>query len=198
MEVPPKLSGTSPLVPWLNRLREATQSALINSVVNGRYSRGPGGTQLICSAQSTPGTSSTDSIAQHFHIKSIQDDYLTCRTWDGTSEGGSDVYVAKPYEFRRSKTNEVIDGTTFTYTYFSTGTTENKQNNRTSSDGTNSQTECIYPRYSVYSAPSAGYIPLGTIFAIKPTGGTDVTVSGSPVLWVEVSPSRVWARRYTQ
>ena len=56
MEVPPKLSGTSPLVPWLNRLREATQSALINSVVNGRYSRGPGGTQLICSPGQNPNT----------------------------------------------------------------------------------------------------------------------------------------------
>ncbi len=41
---------------------------------------------------------------QRFVIKSITDDYLVCHTWDGTTEGTVDEYVAKPPELRHSRT----------------------------------------------------------------------------------------------
>lgn len=51
MSVPGKLGGTDPIVPWLNKLREAVMAATVNSVVNGRMSRGPGGTQIVCGGE---------------------------------------------------------------------------------------------------------------------------------------------------
>jgi hypothetical protein len=35
---------------------------------------------------------------QMLRLKSIQADYLTCRTWDGTTEGSTDILVAKSYK----------------------------------------------------------------------------------------------------
>jgi hypothetical protein len=39
-------------------------------------------------------------LAQRYKVKSEQDDYLTCRTWDGTIEGDTDIAVAKPPSLR--------------------------------------------------------------------------------------------------
>lgn len=47
-DFPGKLTGTHPLVPWLNSLREACISARVTSVVNGTMTRGPGGTSIVC------------------------------------------------------------------------------------------------------------------------------------------------------
>ena len=33
-------------------------------------------------------------------VKSIENDYLVCHTWDGTNEGTDDIHVAKPHELR--------------------------------------------------------------------------------------------------
>lgn len=38
-------------------------------------------------------------------VKSISNDYLVCRTWDGTTEGDTDLYVAKPYKLRHVAAN---------------------------------------------------------------------------------------------
>ncbi len=35
-------------------------------------------------------------------VTDIQDDYLTCRTWDGVTKGDTDVYVAKPYFLQKT------------------------------------------------------------------------------------------------
>ena len=37
--------------------------------------------------------------------------------WDGTSDGPSDIYVAKVHKLRHSITSEVIEGVTYAYTY---------------------------------------------------------------------------------
>jgi hypothetical protein len=44
----------------------------------------------------------TCTITQRFLYKSIQDDYLVCRTWNGTTEGDEDVKIARPWLLRRS------------------------------------------------------------------------------------------------
>ena len=38
-----------------------------------------------------------ESGIARLRVKSVQDDHLVCRTWDGTTEGTSDIKVAKPY-----------------------------------------------------------------------------------------------------
>lgn len=77
-----------------------------------------------------------------YKYKSMSGDYLTCRTWDGTTEGDTDIYIAKPYKLRRSIASETIDGTLVSYTYAS-------DSERTATDGTNSETQKIVPRYLV-------------------------------------------------
>ena len=193
MEVPPKLSGTSPLVPWLNRLREATQSALINSVVNGKYSRGPGGTQLICSPiQSTyPGstTTSNSGSVERFRILTggVLGDYLLCETWNGTTGGGVTINIAKPPKLRHSVVTEALAGTTWNYTYSSeSGYNDGK---RTASDGTNSEKQVVIPLFLIGDE----------IYATKPTRKTGVTVSSVELEYLDLNvDARAWARKYVQ
>jgi hypothetical protein len=61
-------------------------------------------------------TVATSGQLQMYRLKSVQGDYITCRTWDGTTEGGSDVYLAKPHKLRNSITSQTIDGVTVDYT----------------------------------------------------------------------------------
>lgn len=103
-------------------------------------------------------------------------DIFTCRTWDGATLGAVDVVVAKYVHQRRSMGSEVIDGVTVTYNHID-------DNNRTASDGINTENDVVFPRYKVGDV----------IFADQPTPGTAVNL----VTWMEAKPGRVWAKRYT-
>ena len=52
-----------------------------------------------------------------YRVKDVEDDYLVCRTWDGTSEGTDDVYIAKEYKHRNTLRAETLLGEDHTYTY---------------------------------------------------------------------------------
>ena len=52
-----------------------------------------------------------------YRVKSVAGDYLVCRTWDGTTEGASDVFIAKEWKHRNSLTAETIMGQAHTYGY---------------------------------------------------------------------------------
>lgn len=79
---------------------------------------------------------------QMLRLKSIQADYLTCRTWDGTTEGSTDILVAKSYKLRNAIVSAVIDGVTVTYAYPDTVT-------RTATISGSNETQVIVPRYLV-------------------------------------------------
>lgn len=40
-----------------------------------------------------------------YRIKSIHNDYLTCRSWNGTTDGTTDVLIAKPFLLRHVSNN---------------------------------------------------------------------------------------------
>ena len=133
------------------------------------------------------------SAVKMFKITSLVDtacDYVTAREWDGTNLGTTDINIAKPVHVRPSLAKEVIDGTTFNYTLC-------LNNSRTSSDGTNTQTEVCYPRYIVKSNDPT--LPTqGIIYAAKVANGTGVTdADDQPVQWIETG-TRVFARKYIQ
>lgn len=49
-------------------------------------------------------------------VKSVQDDYLVCRAWDGVTEGVSDLLVAKPYLLRRTPFHgKTVNGLTYSF-----------------------------------------------------------------------------------
>ena len=117
---------------------------------------------------------------------------------------GTAVSVAKHNRLRPSVTSELIDGLTITYSAY-TG-----DNTRTASDGTNTEYQVAFPRYTTMAALSfSGYL------TTPPTGATALAflasqcvvkcasfntgaeTGGTPIMFEELTP-RVWARRYIQ
>lgn len=43
--------------------------------------------------------------AEPYRIKEVFDNHLRCRTWDGTTDGGTDVLIAKPFQLRHVTAN---------------------------------------------------------------------------------------------
>jgi hypothetical protein len=54
---------------------------------------------------------------ERFKVRFAENDFLICRTWDGTTIGATDIYVLKPEELQCSLASEAIYGVTTTYTY---------------------------------------------------------------------------------
>lgn len=109
-----------------------------------------------------------------FRYKSMEDDHVVCRTWDGTNEGETDVKVAKPYLLRSSVTSR--DGITYTYT---------DAENRTADNGSATETQVIVP----------SYVADDLIFAARVARGVDVSVEDVPLLWLDLNvDGRAWAK----
>jgi hypothetical protein len=106
-------------------------------------------------------------------------DYVVARTWDGTTLGSTDIYIARPPNLRPSITSETIDGVAITYTW-------SNGNQRSATDGTNTETQKVFPRYTT------GTAPFDIIFAasVAKTGVAAVDAQSTP--WQEISPSRTW------
>jgi len=110
-EIPGELSGSHPLASWLNKLRRAVIARTPQSGPNYRLHERTTGFGLDIG----PGGGGA-SVAM-YRLKSVQDDHLTCRSWDGTTEGTSDIFVAKVHKLRHSITTETIETVVYLYTY---------------------------------------------------------------------------------
>lgn len=90
-------SGSHPLAGYLNKVVREVNASKLTSVVGGRFQRGPNGTQLIVDAAGggPPGESATVKM---FKIQSSGhgDNHIQCKEWNGTSEVGSSLPIAKP------------------------------------------------------------------------------------------------------
>lgn len=93
--------------------------------------------------------SATESAsgAKMYRLKSVQDDYVTARSWDGSAEGDTDILIAKEYKIQCSLEGETIFGTAHTYTYDDGPDVNNVL--RTNDDGTNDETEIVVPPWVV-------------------------------------------------
>jgi hypothetical protein len=117
--------------------------------------------------------SSSVSVSM-YRLKAVGADTLTCRTWDGATEGGTDVTVAKNHKLRNSIASAVIDGVTVNYTYPTTTT-------RIASIGASSESQVVVPRYIVNDI----------VFVTSPSGGTGV----SSVSKLDINADgRAWAK----
>lgn len=133
--------------------------------------------------QGAPGAGDGDVILdgapRRMRVKSISNDYLTCRTWDGTTEGGSDILVARPPMLRHVLANYAAMGITSL-------TSVNAQS-VTASDGTTTETWRVTPDYTTNCE----------VYAIRGSrGGTGVTdADGNPVKWLDDNrDGRAWAK----
>ncbi len=124
-----------------------------------------------------------------------------------TVSSGVAYAIAKPARQRTSVASETIDGTSVTYSSYTS------DNQRTASDGTNTEIQMCFPRYTTaatfgYSFPlspplegSDALVFLRSQFIIKATNFPDgvgmLDGSAAPIYWEE-NNGRVWARRYNQ
>lgn len=94
---------------------------------------------------------------QRFVVKSVSDDHLVCRLWDGFTEGTVDIKVAKPWDLRKKPFHgktRTIDGSKYTYTY--TSEIERSVNKKDSSNNDlGTETQTIIPRYVATSTDTA-------------------------------------------
>jgi len=129
--------------------------------------------------------------AQMFIIKTLSNaDYFVANTYDGTTRGSASINIAKSPRLRPSVTSETIDGVAITYSGYTS------DNARVASDGTSTENQVAFPRYVALASGTPAVNDMSIVFAVPAVTG--LTVSGVPVAWVEVSPARVWARKYAQ
>ena len=116
-------------------------------------------------------------------IKQIRGDYLVCREWNGVTETLGDIFVAKPWLLRRTP---FVGRNYGGYTYLYTG-----DQLRTSHQfGLPSEDQKIVPPYLVSDELDILKKPT-TAKRIASDADED---GGDSILWLEMSPTRVWAQ----
>ncbi len=112
-------------------------------------------------------------------ITAMADDYLTCRTWNGSAQGSVDILVAKFWTARKS----VWDGKMLNgISYASSGSDQ-----RTATQGATTETQVIVPPYYVGAELSIQRVP---------NGGTGIVVGSAALSWVDSNADgRAWARK---
>ena len=115
-----------------------------------------------------------------YRLKSVQGDYITCRGWDGTTEGTTDIYIAKDPKHRNSLLTEAKPDGAHTYEYGAGSNADNVK--RTDTCGLTSEQQEIAPPWCVNDE----------IYALTcNTGVNDAT--GNPIYLLAISPARQWA-----
>lgn len=97
MNCPGPVTGNAPWAVFLNRLREFALSLVLRSGVNYRVRRTANGTFLDIDPQGGGGA----GVAE-YRVKQVFGDYLSCVTWDGTTEGTTFISIAKQFLLRES------------------------------------------------------------------------------------------------
>lgn len=106
-------------------------------------------------------------------VKSVGDDYLVCRRYDGTEEDNTDLNVAKPWLLRRS-----TGRTGYTYSY-----TSNVLRVSTKTDDSSTENQVVTPSWMVDDE----------IYAVLADSG--VLVSGESVRYVDLNlDGRQWSK----
>lgn len=127
---------------WHKRHVQATKANRIKPGVGYRLRRTPGGVILQIARGGGRGG------LRLYRFKSMEDDWLVCRTWDGTNEGDKDILIAKPTKLQFSIDSETIDGTVVTYTLYDT-TNQTRHASAGVAPNTTEEDQVIVPRYLV-------------------------------------------------
>ncbi len=186
MLAPNEPIGNSSVASWCRRLLRWCKSIEIQSGVGYRVRKGSGGTTL--ELLGVAGGAAVTPVGR-FRVKSVQGDYVTCRTWDGTTEGSSDVLVAKPPQLRHSISSQPINGVTVSYSGYSIDGTTYVCSRTASGSGYSDQTEYVLPVWQKSTGQDS------ELWAFKPKDGTGVTdcdwldLNIDARAWCEVFPA---------
>tara|TARA_R100001086_G_scaffold238110_2_gene162642 strand:+ start:9359 stop:9913 length:555 start_codon:yes stop_codon:yes gene_type:complete len=121
-----------------------------------------------------------------YQVYSVNDDTLTCKTWDGTTSGTDTFEVAKPVDLRSTG----INGLSFTLLKgtFSFSYSDPQTRVSTNAADSSTETQVIVPPYETIT-------PMSIIWVAKPLGGTAVDdSSGDPIQLLDLNiAGRAWA-----
>lgn len=136
--LPCRPGGTDPQSILLQYLYDQVRLLRVQDVSTVGIQRTTRGTVIIPQVvQAAKGI--TVTVAR---VKTITDEYLICRSWNGKSEGETDILIAKPEELRDVE-KETIDGQLVTYSNYDW---DAQSRLATRIDG-QSETQFIVPRY---------------------------------------------------
>lgn len=142
----------------------------------------PMGLVVISPEIPLPGSGSSASSVSRYRYKDDLGSCLKCRTWDGTTEGGTDVYIAKKPEIRDTVSSVIQNGTTYDLTY-SLGTADTNGNHYVSRtvkvSGSTVETDYIDPPFLYNDDIYAITIP-------------PITLNSQSCALMDISP-RAWA-----
>jgi len=130
-----------------------------------------------------PGGGVAQQTIQRMRIKNVFANYLVCHTWDGSTEGGDNILVAKPFKLRHVLANYN------TLTGLVTLSPVSVQAISTTVVGAGTVT--VTETWQV----TPNYEHNDEILAVSGhLGGTGVTYGGDELLWIELNENaRAWA-----
>lgn len=121
-----------------------------------------------------------DLAGRRFKVTAIHGDYLTCRTWDGATQGNADVLVARPWDLQRTPFDgQTVNGVTYTFT---------SDVERSATDGVTTEVHVVTPPYFVGCE----------IRAFMHIQSSGLTVGSVTVYWEDINVAgRAWAVKAT-
>lgn len=183
MSLPNPVPNNSWIAAFLNRILAAVKSYRIVEGPGYRVKQSTTGTVLDILDQKggTPGVGL-------YLLKSHEKDYLICNSWNGTTKGTDDVYIAKPQELRSTFVAATVDGTPVSYTSYNATT-----QTRIATGGGKTENQVIVPRYLVDANDTS---KTSVIYAMSAT--TLATYGSNPATPISLIDLNIAGRAFSQ
>lgn len=166
----------------MNRLVAAVNALLSMTIVRSNRNNltvVEGGSILEVAGGTSEAPPIVPSLAKEYRLKSVSDDYVTAQYWNGTSDSGVNVYIAKEFRVRTSLAGEPG----FTYTYGAGPDSDNKQRTKTDTGDNSTESQLVTPKWLVNEIIYA--LDAQTTVA-KPGGGYCNLVMTSSKAWAKI------------
>lgn len=168
---------------WLARLHDAVRGMWLRNTPDLLLERTPQGT-LVRLARQKSGIK-----AGLYRFKSMTSEYLVCRSFNGTTEGTTDVNIAKTPKLRGTVLTETLRGVVVNYTAYDFSLAAQTRVATQAGTGGITETQYITPPYLVNDLIYA--IPATTLVSTPPTGTPPVA---QPVGLLDLNiDAREWA-----
>lgn len=93
-----------------------------------------------------------------YHYKSMESEFIICRTWDGSNEGSSDIYIGKPPELWFSVDSETIRGDDITYDNYDFDNQTRRAQTTTGAPETQRVTRPYIEDDIIWAAPALSFV----------------------------------------
>ena len=176
--IPPIPEGNSRLAVWARWVQSTLFALQPMASPGAALTKTSRGWSLTPIAQS-----SSLSLSGRYRLKSVQGDYITCRSWNGTTEGTQDIYIAKDPQHRNSIVSATKPDGPHTYSYGAGLDGNNILRTNTNTTSGQSETEYVTPLWTVND----------DIFAVAVSSTSVKDPNGNEITLLAISPSRQWA-----